>query len=255
MSNNELFINNNSQSDVDDDSSTSSTSFEQNQDVCKVQLVKDNLREQLIQPVMSRPFTQLYSDNEIDDSFELSLLRFMHLVFSKDGKIDFNNLIKYMDMNNSKCQMLYEYFMINPGVMIDYEFYYSNAGLDIRTKWFELLSNHNFLIYKKDKKELDHTQDNFFNFFEKFFPRLLLNGDNSQEKLSNIYSQLNFNFESFEVIYSTYQKIVSSTIHSNTLHYIKINGIDMYIWEMTKLKDISSGNPFVIFSNSEFRYA
>lgn len=255
MSNNELFINNNSQLEVDDDSSTSSTSFEQDNDVSKVQLVKDNLREQLVQPIMGKPFTQLYSNNEIDDSFELSLLRFIHLVFSKDGKINFNNLIKYMDMNNSKCQMLYEYFMINPGVMIDYEFYYSNTGLDIRTKWFELLSNHDFLIYKKNKKELDHTQDNFFIFFEIFFPKLVLSGANCQEKLSNIYSQLNFNFESFEVIYSTYQNIVSDVIHSNSLHFIKINGVSMYIWEMTKLKDISSRNPFDVFSNSEFRYA
>jgi len=46
-------------------------------------------------------------------SFEISLLNFIHLVFSDNGKINNNNLIKYMDMNN-----------INPLKKIIYNYLY-----------------------------------------------------------------------------------------------------------------------------------
>jgi hypothetical protein len=255
-----------SQSESESDSSTSSTSYdphdyvEETQSIENANKIKNILKEQLIQPIMGKPFKPLFSENEIDDSFELALLRFCHLVFSVDGVINFNNLSKFMDMNSPKCNQLYEYFMDNPGVMMDYSFYYSNAGIDIRTKWFELLCGCNFFTYKvtslsENKKEIDPSLDNFFEFFENFFPNLNTHEYTIQERLDTMMVQLNFNFESFEVNQSNYQKIIVNTVHSSILLNFKINQIDMFILEITRLKDISRGEPVEVLSDCEFRYA
>jgi hypothetical protein len=250
-----------SETQTDTDSSTSTTSYEVHDYVDEAQVVetaatmKNILREQLVQPIMGKPFKPLFSENEIDDSFELSLLRFIHLVFSVDGVINFDNLTTHMDMSNPNCIKLYEYFMNNPGIMNDYSFYYSNAGVDLRTKWVELLANINSFTYKGNNQEIDPVMENLFEFFEQFFPKLNQDGYTIQQKLTNMYDQLNFNFETFEVVQSSYQKIVVNSLHHGILQNIRINGIDMYVWEMTKLKDISSGNPVELFSDSEFRYA
>ena len=247
----------------EDDSSTSTTSYESydwTNEVENTNNMKNILREQLIQPIMGKPFKPLFAENEFDDSFELSLLRFVHLVFSVDGLVNFENLNKFMDMNQTNCANLNEYFVNNPGVMIDYSFYYSNAGIDVRTEWIELLNGHNYFTYKEGtfnetKGEIEPSLYNFFEFFENFFPNLNLDGNTDQEKMSNIVSQLNFNFESFEVVHSTYQKIMDNTVHNSTILNFKINNVDMYVLEMTRLKDLSSGKPVEVFTNSEFRYA
>ena len=218
---------------------------------------KNILKDQLIQPIKSISFRPLFSEIEINDSFELCLLRFIHLVFSEDQVINFTNLKKFMDTNTGLGQKLYEYFVNNPGVMQDHTFYYSNAGIDIRTKWYELLSNINTFKYKSENHQMDSTIENLFEFFKQFFPKLDQNGSNNQEKLTNIYTQLNFNFESFEVIYSSYQKIISNTIHLGVIQNISINSVNMFVWEMTRLNEISSNPDKIVelFVNSEFLYS
>lgn len=245
------------QSDPDTDSSTTSTSWDDNEVVLNPEektILKNQLKEQLIQPIMPKPFNKLFSNEVIDDSFELSLLRFIHLVFSSDSKINFDNLIKYMNMEKNSCIELLEYFENNPGVMNDYQFYYSNTGIDIRTKWFEILKGQKFFTYKGDEQQIEPTTDNLFEFFEQYFPNLDLSGNTNQEKLSNIYSQLNFNFDNFEVIYSTFQKITGDTVQNSSIQNIQINGVDIYVWEMTKIKDTSNIQPVELYSESEFKY-
>lgn len=252
-----------SQSESSSDSSTTTTEYEphdwvnQAQSVENANGIKNILKEQLIQPVMGKPFKPLFSENEIDDSFELALLRFLHLIFSADGVINFDNLTKYMDMSSPKSNKLQEFFMNNPGVMTDYSFYYSNAGIDIRTKWVELLGGYNFFTYKDfaNKQEIKPDVNNFLEFFENFFPNLDFSGNTIQEKLDTILPQLNFNFASLEAIHSTYQKISVDTIHTGTLLNFRINGIDLFVFEFTKLKEMNGGQPVEVFADCEFRYA
>lgn len=235
------------------DSQTSTTSYEEEKFDETVKAV-NTLKDQLIKPVMYQSFNRQFSEQEVDDSFELALLRFLHLVFSVDGVINFVNLTKYMD-DGLLCNTLKEYFEEYPGVMNDYEFYYTNAGTEIRAKFYDLLSNQKFFTYCGSGREIDPTIDNLLEFFENYFPKLSQDGDNNQEKLSNIYNQLNFNFGSLEVIYSTYQNIFQETVHHSTGQLIKINGIEIFSWEMLKVKDVSGVKPVEFFANTEFRYA
>lgn len=238
------------------DSNTSTTSYledihDDSLSLCNLNIV-NKLKDELIQPVMPKPYINLLINLEIDDSFELSLLRFIHLVFSKDGVINTNNLTKYMNLNYDLCNQLYDYFLDNPGVMIDYEYYYSDAGIRVRDSWYNFLSNRYFFIYKNsDKTCLRPDLNNLFRFFEFFFPNLSLDGNTLQDKLKNIYNQLNFNFESLEVLYSVSRVVVPNMLHNTDIQNIRINNNNIFTWEIINL--INESN-VIIFSDSVLRY-
>jgi hypothetical protein len=116
--------------DIIDTDSTTSTASE---DYLENYYPKsDELKNSLIKPILPKPFIDPVSGQEIDDSYELSLLRIFHLIFGSDGIINFNNLTKYMDLNKKECQDLYDFFIDYPGIFDDYQFYYSDAGIIIR---------------------------------------------------------------------------------------------------------------------------
>jgi hypothetical protein len=213
------------------------------------------LREQLIKPIMSLPFKELVNNEEINDSFELCLLRFMHLVFSNNGIINIENLQKYMNMDKNICIKLNEYFMEYSEVIRDNRYYHSRKGIITRLKWFKLLSNNNFLTYTGINMGISSDINNFIAFFDNFFPKLNINGNTYQEKLTDIYSKLNFNFDSFDVIHSTNEKMIGKLIQKTTMQTIKINGIELFAFDMTKIIDTFESNLIEIFNNSEFRYS
>ena len=72
----------------------------------------------------------------------------------------------------------------------------------------------------------------FFEFFENFFPNLDCGGNTIQEKLDTMLHKLNFNFESLEAIHSNYQKITFDSIHNGTILNFRINGIDLFVFEL-----------------------
>ena len=63
------------------------------------------------------------------DCFEISLYRFLHLVFTKEGKIDNERLIKYMDVNSSHCQRLIAFFERYQKVHREQVMYTTDEGL------------------------------------------------------------------------------------------------------------------------------
>ena len=179
---------------------------------------------------------------EIDDSYELSLLRYMHLMFGNDGIINFDNLTKYMDLNKKECQEIQDFFINYPGIFPDYQFYYSDAGIIIRKKWFEIISLFNF----------DFTIKNQIKLLEKIFPKLITNSNNLVDILEDIYSQLNFNWDSFYIKCDEIQEKFDNNINIILNQKIFINNILIFIWSITTIKDKITNN--CIYSNSEFRY-
>jgi hypothetical protein len=205
------------------------------------------LKSCLIQPVLPRAFINPCTNNEINDAFELSLLRFIHLIFSTDGIINFTNLTSIMDLNNLQSRELYDFFIDNPGVMNDYSFYYSDAGIHLRIKWCNFLMSRPF-EYKNN--QLHPCINNFFNFFEHFttikFNNIDLNLSPEQNKLNIIYSHLNWNWKSLSVTSGVYKTPNTNSFIQN----IVINGINMFVWEIMSVRE----NNNEIFASSEFRY-
>lgn len=238
-----IFIYNN---DFDTDSSTSTPS----EDYTSYYYPKksDELKNLLIKPILPKPFNDPNTGIEIDDCFELSILRFLHLIFGSNGVINFTNLTKYMDLTKKNCQELYEFFLDNPGIFHDCEFYYSDAGLILRKKWVDFLSSINLIIYPNIKNQIK--------LLENFFPKLNINYNTSNNIiLQEIYSQLNFNWESLEVKYDESKKIVNTSIHQNYNQNIFINSSLIFIWSITTITDEINNIPTIIYSNSELIYS
>jgi len=226
--------------DIIDTDSTTSTASE---DYLENYYPKsDELKNSLIKPILPKPFIDPASGQEIDDSYELSLLRYMHLMFGNDGIINFDNLTKYMDLNKKECQEIQDFFINYPGIFPDYQFYYSDAGIIIRKKWFEIISLFNF----------DFTIKNQIKLLEKIFPKLITNSNNLVDILEDIYSQLNFNWDSFYIKCDEIQEKFDNNINIILNQKIFINNILIFIWSITTIKDKITNN--CIYSNSEFRY-
>jgi hypothetical protein len=208
---------------VDTDSTTSSAS----EDYLENYYPKlDELKNSIIKPILPKPFIDPTTGLEINDCYELSLLRFMHLIFGSNGIINFNNLTKYMDLNKKECQYLYDFFIDYPGIFDDYQFYYSDAGIIIRKKWSELIS---LIIF-------DFTIQNHIKLLENFFPKLIIKYNNLVDILEEIYDQFNFNWESFQI---------KCEIQDNILNQkIIINESSIFIWSIIFIKNF----------NSELRY-
>lgn len=205
-----IFIYTDDANDTDSSTSTASEDYLENYYPKK----SDELKNSLIKPVLPKPFIDPTSGQEIDDSYELSLLRFMHLIFGNDGIINFDNLTKYMDLNKKECQELHDFFIDYPGIFPDHQFYYSDAGIIIRKKWFELIS---LIIF-------DFTIQNHIKLLENFFPKLIIKSKNSIDILEEIYSQFNFNWDSFQV------KCEEQDTSKIFYHKIFINETLIFIW-------------------------
>lgn len=224
---------------IDTDSRTSSAS----EDYLENYYPKsDELKNSLIKPILPKPFIDPASGQEIDDSYELSLLRFFHLIFGNDSIINFTNLTKYMDLNKKECQELQDFFIDCPGIFDDYQFYYSDAGINIRKKWFELIS---LLIS-------EFTIQNHIKLLENFFPKLITNLKNPVDILEEIYSQLNFNWDSFHVKCEEIQEEQDTSTSKILNQKIFINYSFIFVWSITIIKDNNNYN--IIFFNSELRY-
>jgi hypothetical protein len=225
--------------DTDSTTSTASEDYLKNYYPKK----SDELKNSLIKPILPKPFNDPNTGLEIDDCYELSLLRFFHLIFGSDGIINFTNLTKYMDLNKKECQELQDFFLDYPGIFNDYQFYYSDAGIIIRKKWFELI---NLSIS-------EFTIQNQIKLLENFFPKLIINSNNTNDILEEIYNQLNFNWDSFQVkCYESYEEL-NTSISKILNQKIFINDSLIFIWSITTIKDKINSN--VVYFNSELIYS
>jgi len=244
----DYFIINNRQMESETDSETSTTS--EAKELGDLNSDKTKMRLKLIEPIMGRDIN--LNNTIINDSFEITLLRLLHLFFNNDQRINFKNLEK---VGNNE---LVDFFIDNSGIMKDSEFYSSEAGINLRQKWAEFLSNRNF-TYIKNNYQIVPNIENFIKFFEIFFPIIFENIEanikpNIQSILLEIYSKLNYDFESVKIDYATYNKNSLNLKHSSEIQNIWINGLEIYVIEFINLSEIKTTHINPISIISEFRF-
>ena len=200
-------------------------------------LTIDNINNKINKNILlKQKYKDLQLINNNYDCFEFQLLKILQLVFATNNIINKTNLYKWMDRDKLECNELIEFFKTFPNI--------NHNELLLKDTWLNLLAIKPFI--KKSPIE------NLYDFFETFFPKLILEGNNDQEKLSNLYLKLNFNFESLDVQYETYQKIEGTTIHKKWTQNIIINGICIIFWEITTIFNFTKFDIYPIFNKSEF---
>lgn len=242
--------------DTDSDTSSISTIDELNEyfQVNNNDSPKNKLKNKLVKPILSHTYFDKNKNEEVEDSYELVLFRFLHIFFSADGVIDFTHLTSHMNMNKQECRELEEFFLDNPGVMTDSDFYISDAGIKIRKLWYEFLSNRKFFTYVKENYQLFPDNKNFLVFINQFFPLINFNNEsNDHEKLKVIYTHIQFD-KKLQIIYSTYLKVENEFIHKSFIHNIHIDEIELFVLELTSITYTCNINK-LYFTKTELRYA
>lgn len=207
-------------------------------------------------PVLYAPIEFLDNDDVImyTDCFEISLLRFLHLVFGVDGQINMNQLYKYMD-DSIHSKSLYDFFDRNNSYANEPEFYISGEGMELRTKWAVFLNNSKLFKYKKDNKyEVCASIENLLLFFDKYFPKMNVSNDSPKltlqnieeyvlvdyyhEKIKIIMELLSFNYELDSQINMSYRLSKEDKIYIDTVMHIYINGFNFFDWQIYQFYEI-----------------
>ena len=192
------------------------------------------------------PKAVMYGPVKIDenviytDCFEISLLRFLHVVFGKNGNINIKRMKKLM--NNEKNQ-LYCYFQKNNIYYNDNKYYSTLEGFNERTNWCNFLNEIKIFNYKKeDRYEVCASLDNLFLFFNHFFHFNLDTNDSDQhnlniigKKLSSINKQIRFDLS----IFGEYN---SEDFYINTYTKIYVNDDHLYDWEIYQYYNVNNYN-------------
>lgn len=199
--------------------------------------------------------TRIKINGNIDykDCFEISLLRFIHIVFGKENRIDMNKLQCLMG-NGFENNELYNFLSQN-NIFENETNNNSTIFLNQRTNWCIFLNNREFFQYKIDGKyKLSSSIFNFFSFFKNFF-NFRFQIDNDNKNLSNLMKFLN---PENQIVAKLYKNgyIGKDKIFEESIIKIYINGNNLYNWQMYQYFENNNnkiGNE--ITGYSELRYS
>lgn len=191
-----------------------------------------------------------YKFIQYTDCFEISLLRFLHLLFGKNNKINLKKLMIFCNNNE-----LLEFFKNNQIYSNESDYYETRNGFDFRAKWCCFLNNRNIFKYKKeDKYEVCASFDNLFNFFTYFFPNIKLNYD---QVLQNIEENFNIIFKNVNSKYSAKVDIkitdMDEELYMNSYVSIFANKYNLYDWEIYQY--FNKNNGIRRTGHSDFKFA
>jgi hypothetical protein len=204
-------------------------------------ITRTQLADKIVKPIKSHSFYYKEQNQEIQDDFELALLRLIHIFFGSDGVINFTRLTKHMDLNNLKSKQLEDFFLDYPGIMDDSDFYSTEAGIKLRITWYNFLSDIDFFTYVHQTHQIIPSNDNFLSFITNFFPLINLNDCHTiQDKLSIIYSAFSFYDIDFQVVYMSNLQIDNEIISDSFTHHIIINGIELFLLKSIQIKNIDN---------------
>jgi len=193
------------------------------------------------QPVTYGPI-RIVKDTEYEfkvikytDCFEISLLRFLHLIFGNNGTVELNKV-----PNLQPNDELDFYFYENKTFYNDINYYETNIGFKERARWCDFLNERNIFKYKMENKyEVCASLENLFSFFSHFF-NITFENKNYQDnlnKLANILStdNLQIRFKLFNFGNKT-----SDSFYMNSYIKIFVNDDNLYDWEITQYFNVEN---------------
>lgn len=210
------------------------------------------------------------------DCFEISLLRFIHLIFSKNNKIDLELL--QIDMDNSKyCSDLVDFFTVSNYFSHDEYYYFTEIGLNERANWCKFLNDSKLFKYKQeDGYEVCATFENLFTFFRIYFPKNNFDCENTlditidniesnelfkyyENKINKLFKNISYNFDvSCKLNYSFNidKNDKKDEIYTEIIMQIYINNNYLLDWEIYQFHNLIDGKITErITGHSDYRFS
>jgi hypothetical protein len=190
-----------------------------------------------------------------NDCFEIALLRFIHIIFGKNEKIDMNKL-QYLMGNGFVNNELYNFLLEYNTYKNKTEHYNSFDKLKQRIEWCKFLNNREIFKYKySNKYKLCSSLENIFAFFKYFFNfRNVSQNDN--KTLNNLMIFLSDNDNRFSSKIYKNGFIGKNKIFEEMILKIYINGNNLYNWQMYQYSEnINNTVGKEITGYSELKYS
>ena len=189
------------------------------------------------QPVPYGP-VRIIKDNDEEfkmikytDCFEISLLRFLHLIFGNNGTIDLNKI--------SNPELNY-YFSNHNSYHYDTEYYETFDGFQERTNWCNFLNERNIFKYKKENKyEVCASLENLFSFFSHFF-NITFENKTYQDNLNKLADVLNTPNLKIRFELNNFGNTSSDSYYMNSYIKIFVNDDNLYDWEITQYFNVEN---------------
>lgn len=169
---------------------------------------------QLIKNIVQFPKPIININNLYNDCFEISMLRFMHIIIGSDNNISLNKL-KYIIGDTYTNNKLYDFFSI-------YNKYNNTIDLEERMNWYNMLNSIGCC-------KMNPPIDNLIIFLETFFPRIM-SGNSDQVKITQLLSSLAINNNFYIKVYKN-GSIYQDKIYEEFTIKIFINNNNMYDWQ------------------------
>jgi len=192
------------------------------------------------QPVSYGPIVIIKETNDdykiirYTDCFEISLLRFLHMVFGYDGIMNLNSIPNLVCINE-----LVNYFL-NKKFYYDVNYYETKNGFSERAEWCDFLNERHIFQYKKvDKYEVCASLENLFSFFKYFF-NINFQNKSYQDNLNHLGNVLSTNEKKIHFELSNFGTLDMNSFYMNSYMKIYVNNDNLYDWEIYQYFNIEN---------------
>lgn len=167
-------------------------------------------------------------NTEYTDCFEIALLRFIHIIFGDEKKINMDK-IKYLMGDSFVNNELYNFLLKHNSFENETEKY--NNFLKLRIEWCTFLNKRNIFRYKIDNQyKLSSCLQNLFSFFKHFFNFRFFD-ENDNVTLNNLMLYLSIDNKFSAKLYKN-GYIGKNKIFEEIIIKLYINGNNLYDWQM-----------------------
>jgi len=188
------------------------------------------------------------------DDFEICLLRFNHIIFGNNNKINLDKL-KNLIGDSYLTNDLYLFFNKNNNIK-------HYISIRERQEWCKLLNNITYFNYRYDNKyKLSPVIYNIFIFYQTYFPSLLespilLNRQmTTKDKITKLFKFLDTN-NIFTFKYFITGHLTDDKIYEENLIKIFINDNNIYDWELYQYyENLNNSKGKLITGYSELKYS
>ena len=195
---------------------------------------------QLIKNISQFPKPIIIINNIYNDHFEISMLRFMHIIIGNNNKISLNKL-KYIIGDTCDNNQLYNFFSIYT------KYNNTTINLEERMNWYNMLNSIGC-------NKMISPIDNLFVFLQTCFPQRKYK-NNDQIKLTQLFSSLSINNNFYVKVYKN-GTIFQDKIYEEFTIKIFINDNNMYDWNFYQYyENLNDSKGKFITGYTELKYS
>lgn len=222
-----------------------------NKDIPNIGILKNNINN-FLEPIVQ---TNIKIDPiYYHDSFEISLLRFIHIIFGEGNKINMDK-VRYLMGDSYENNELYNFLAQNIKFEKKSGNYTNSYFLKQRMEWCRFLNNRPFFNYKFDNKyKLCSSLGNIFAFFWYFFP-FKFKSTNDHKTLSKLMDFLSIDNEFSAKLFKNGYIGRDKSFEELTIK-LYINDNNLYDWYMYQYFEYNDNIVSCeISGNSELKYS